>query len=123
MVTGEYGFLSADGVYRTTVYTSSPQTGYVVVAQTREERGRQEEQERKEVFDFNYTTQDNLVTNQGHHHEVSSVTTYVIRLTLVIPRAEVTETHHRQAGTGGMVLMVTGEWLLILLIVLATILL
>ena len=73
MVTGEYGFLSADGVYRTTVYTSSPQTGYVVVAQTREERGRQEEQERKEEFDFNYTTQDNLVTNQGHHHEVSAV--------------------------------------------------
>jgi hypothetical protein len=46
MVTGEYGFLSADGVYRTTVYTSSPQTGYVVVAQTREERGRQGEQAR-----------------------------------------------------------------------------
>ena len=73
MVTGEYGFLSADGVYRTTVYTSSPQTGYVVVAQTREERGRQEEQERKEEFDFNYTTQDSLQNNQGHHHEVSSV--------------------------------------------------
>ena len=67
MVTGEYGYLAPDGVYRTTVYSSSPQTGYVVLAQTREQRGKEEDKE----FEFNYTTVDSQVNHEGHHHEVT----------------------------------------------------
>ena len=78
-MTGEYGYLTADGVYRTTVYTSSPYGGYVVLAQTKEERGSehftgmQEGREKKKEFDFNYTVKDSPVTNKGHHHEVRIV--------------------------------------------------
>ena len=69
MVIGEYGFLTADGVYRTTAYTSSPQTGFVVLSQTEEERGVKMEKERDKELYFNYTTKDSLVNNEGHHHE------------------------------------------------------
>ena len=68
MVTGEYGYLAPDGVYRTTVYSSSPQTGYVVLAQTRKQRGKEEDKE----FEFNYTTVDSKVNHEGHHHEVKT---------------------------------------------------
>ena len=71
MVTGEYGYLTDDGVYRTSVYTSSPHTGFMVLAQTEEKRGVKMEKEME--FYFNYTTKDSLVTNEGHHHEVTTV--------------------------------------------------
>ena len=48
VVTGEYGYLTADGVYRTTVYTSSHKTGFVVLAQTEEERRVKMEKESEE---------------------------------------------------------------------------
>jgi hypothetical protein len=103
-----------------TVYTSSPQTGFVVLAQTEEER--RVKMEKEWEFYFNHTTKDSLANNEGHQHE--EVTVHIVSNKMAYcPRVEVTETHHRQAGTGGMVLMVTGEWLLILLIVLDTILL
>ena len=38
VVAGEFGFLAADGIYRTTIYKASPHGGYRVLGQTRELR-------------------------------------------------------------------------------------
>ena len=59
VVRGEYGFLSPDGVYRTTVYTSSANTGFMVVAQTREQRDQQENKE----YEYLYSTKNSQVCN------------------------------------------------------------
>ena len=63
---GEYGSLAADGVYRTTVYTSSPHTGYVVVAQTREQRDQQVDKQ----YQFNYTTRDSKENQEVRYSTV-----------------------------------------------------
>ena len=104
MVTGEYGYLAPDGVYRTTVYSSSPQTGYVVLAQTREQRGKEEDKE----FEFNYTTVDSQVNHEGHHHEVTPCIMWCHYI--LICRLLDTATPPKQGGTGGMVRMGTGGW-------------
>ena len=85
VVSGEYGYLTPDGVYRTTVYTTTQGGAFVVLAQTTEKRGASTEgvmrlPERKKEFAFDYTTQDSRATNQRHHHEVRllhSVTNYI----------------------------------------------